>query len=355
MESIVPKSLLEYVIENIKFGGLIGKGDNATITEAKWEGSIVAVKEIHSIMQASELEYQSLRERLIKECERSIRLRHTNIVQFLGVFIPPGAKVPGLVMERLYCSLNDLLKTNPSIPLEIKLNLLHGISRGLRYLHNRSPPVIHRDLSSKNILITRGMEAKIADLATVRFATQSLLTNLQLTPGMQDFMPPEALTDTLNSGTYGTELDVFSLGCVIIHTLSHQWPTPQNIISNSPSHTHTELKRRSQYLRAIPTAVQDVMLPIITACLENNPNNRLSVASICDQLESLITDRKFTLPESTLHAQLMLQEAKQEIKNHTIKLCSKGTELLSKSAELEELKAEMSKLQISGSTRQVIF
>lgn len=356
MESVVPESLLEYVIEHVKFGGLIGKGDNATITEAKWEGSIVAVKEIHSIKQASELERRSLRERLLKECERSIRLRHTNIVQFLGVYIPPGAKVPSLVMERLYCSLNDLLGANPNIPLEIKLNLLHGISRGLRYLHSRSPPIIHRDLSSKNILITRGMEAKIADLATVRFATHNLLMNLQLAPGMQDFMPPEALTDTVDSsGTYGTELDVFSLGCVIIHTLSHQWPTPQNIISNSPSHTHTELKRRSQYLRAIPTAVEDVMLPIITACLQNSPDNRPSVASICDQLASLITDRKFTLPESMLHVQLMLQEAKQDVKNHTVKLCSKGAELLSKSAELEELKTEMSKLQISGSTRQVIL
>ena len=200
------------------------------------------------------------------------------------------------------------------------------------------------------------MEAKISDLTTVRFATQSMLMNLQLAPGRQDFMPPEALTDTLNSESRcGTQLDVFSLGCVMIHTLSHQWPTPQNIISDSPSHAYTELKRRSQYLRAIPTAVQDVMLPIITACLENNPNNRPSVASICEQLESLITNRNFTLPESTLHAQLMLQEAKQEVKNHAVKLCSKGAELLSKTAELEKLKAEMSKLQISDSTKQVII
>ena len=117
MENTVSESLLEYVIESVQFRELIAKGDNAVITEAKWEGSIVAVKEIHSIKEASELELQSLQKRLIKECERSIRLRHVNIVQFLGIFIPPGAKEPSLVMERLYCSLNDLLGTNPSIPL----------------------------------------------------------------------------------------------------------------------------------------------------------------------------------------------------------------------------------------------
>ena len=354
MENTVSESLIEYVIESVQFRELIAKGDNAVITEAKWEGSIVAVKEIHSIKEASELELQSLQKRLIKECERSIRLRHVNIVQFLGIFTPPGAKEPSLVMERLYCSLNDLLGTNPSIPLEIKLNILHGITQGLSYLHRRSPPIVHRDLSSKNILISKGMEAKVSDLTTVRFATQSMLMNLQLAPGRQDFMPPEALTDALNNERCGTQLDVFSMGCVMIHTLSHQWPTPQNIISDSPSHAYTELKRRSQYLRAIPTAVQDVMLPMITACLENNPNNRPSVGSICEQLESLITNSNFTLPESTLHAQLMLEEAKQEVKNHVVKLCSKGAELLSKTAELEKLKDEMSKLHISGSTRQVI-
>lgn len=341
------------MIENIKYGELIEKGANATIVEAKWEGCIVAVKEIQRSVfgKATDLEFHSVREAFLKECERRARLCHTNIVQFLGIFIPPGARVPSLVMERLYCSLNDLLGTHPDIPLEIKLNILHGISLGLRYLHTRSPPIMHLDLSSKNILVSKEMNAKVSALGSVHFATQ-----MSLAPDTQDFMPPEALTGSTANGRYGTELDVFSFGCVMLHIFSHQWPTPQNIISDSPRHAHTELKRRSHYLKAIPIAMQDVMLPIITACLENNPTSRPSVANICDQLESLITNsnRKLALPQSMLHAQIMLQEAKQEVKDHTVKLCTKGAELLSKSAEVEKLKSEISQLRISGSTTRKV-
>jgi len=355
MEVVVPDSLQDSVIdfEKIKFGKPIGSGANGTIVEARWEGSIVAVKEMHSIFNevASELEFQSLKERFLKECERSIRLRHTNIVRFLGILIPPGAKVPSLVMERLHSSLNDLLETHPIIPLEIKLNLLHGAGLGLRYLHSRAPPIIHRDLSSKNILVSKAMEAKIADLGTVRFANQSSL--MSLAPGTQDFMPPESLTSN-PVRRYGTNLDIFSFGCVMLHTFSHQWPIPRNIISDSLRHPHAELKRRSHYLKAIPLTVQDMILPIVTACLEDDPNNRPNAASICNQLESLISSKNLTLPESMLHVQLMLQEAKQEVKDHAVKLCSKGAELYSKNAEVEKLKSEISKLQISDSaTRQV--
>lgn len=339
------------MIENIELGKLIGKGTHGTVVEANWEGSMVAVKKIHSIFNEAngnelELQFESLQERFVKECERIIKLRHTNIVQFLGISIPPGARVASLVMERLYCNYYDLLGKHANIPLEIKLNLLHGISLGLRYLHSRSPPIVHHNLCSKSILVSKGMEAKISVFSTINIEERSLLTTLPL--DTQDFMPPEALTDTPNRRC-GTELDVFSLGCVMLHTFSHQWPTPQNIISDSPTHSHTELKRRSQYLKAIPVTLQDLMLPIITGCLENNPDSRPGVANICAQLESLITNRKLTLPESMLHAHLLLQEAKQEIKDHTVKLCSKGAELHSKTEEVEILKSEISKLQISGS------
>ena len=355
MEVVVPDSLRERVIENIRFGELIAEGANGTITEGKWEGSIVAVKKIHSVFnKPSEFDFQPLQKRFFEECERSFQLRHANIVQLLGIFIPSGARVPSLVMERLYCSLNDLLGTHTDVPLETKSNLLHGISLGLRYLHRRSPPIIHHDLTSKNVLVSKGMEAKIADLGSVRLANQSALLT-SLSPETQDFMPPEAINDA-PSLRYGTKLDVFSFGCVILHTFSHRWPSPHNIISDSPGHPHTELKRRSQYLKAVPITVQDVLLPIIKACLENNPDDRPDVANISDQLESFISNRKLTLPESTLHVQLMLQEAKQEIKDHTVKLCTKGAELHSKNAEVEKLKAEISKLNTPDSaTRKVIY
>ena len=78
-------------------------------------------------------------------------LRHPNITQFLGLCFLPNTRLPLLVMERLETSLDNLLEHLPSLPLSLKRSVLEGVSSGLVYLHKREPPVIHRDLTAKNI------------------------------------------------------------------------------------------------------------------------------------------------------------------------------------------------------------
>ena len=56
------------------------------------------------------------------------------MVCFLGIYLPPGAKVPSLVMERLHCNVTKLLEQNAVVPLEIK-SILHQMLLGLQYLH----------------------------------------------------------------------------------------------------------------------------------------------------------------------------------------------------------------------------
>ena len=86
----VPPTLRDFVIDNIRIGNQIGRGANGRILEAKWEGTAVAVKEIHSIFmnEVSDLEFQSFKRSFLRECEQSSRLRHPNIVRFFKlVFI----------------------------------------------------------------------------------------------------------------------------------------------------------------------------------------------------------------------------------------------------------------------------
>ena len=92
------------------------------------------------------------------------QLRHPHIVQFLGVCYLPGSPIPVLLMEKLLTSLDNLLETSPNIPLDVKVHLLTGTGRGVVYLHSHTPPIAHRDLTARNILIDSGLTAKIADL-----------------------------------------------------------------------------------------------------------------------------------------------------------------------------------------------
>ena len=81
-------------------------------------------------------------------------MRHPHIVQFLGLCFLEGSTLPVLVMERLDSSLDDLLEGAPGLPLSLKRSLLADVILGLLYLHTRRPPVVHRDLSARNVRIT---------------------------------------------------------------------------------------------------------------------------------------------------------------------------------------------------------
>ena len=98
-----------------------------------------------------------------QECQLMSSLRHPNITQFLGLCFLPGTQLPLLVMERLETSLDDLLEHISGLPLFLKRSVLEDVACGLVYLHKRTPPVIHRDLTSKNVLLTSSLVAKITD------------------------------------------------------------------------------------------------------------------------------------------------------------------------------------------------
>ena len=335
---MIPSSLQEFIVDNIQLGKQIGRGANGRILEAKWEGATVAVKEIHSIFihEVSEPEFQAFKNTFLRECEQSSRLRHPNIVRFFGIYYPPRARAPSLVMERLQCSLTSLLEqpVNSVLPIQTKLSIIHDVALGLRYLHTRTPIIIHRDLSSNNVLISKGMEGKIGDLGTVRLVDSRKQSRMTKAPGTIDFMPPEALAAGENI-KYERELDVFSFGCVMLHTLSHQWPTPSESVVTDPvtfkMKAKSEVERRSSYFDKIDKNISGVLIPMIKSCLSNIPKKRASIVKVCNQLESLINDQRLDA----------------EIQNNNIQIQRQAN-------EIEALKSDMAKLQMQLNTQDSV-
>ena len=125
-------------------------------------------------------------------------------------------------MERMQESLTLVVEKYPKIPMYVKLSMLLDVSRGLWYLHTHHPPIVHRDLSPNNVLLTSQFVAKISDLGVAKvIQADSKKTKTQV-PGTVDFMPPEALLET---SEYGPPLDIFSYGGVILHVMNQEWPT----------------------------------------------------------------------------------------------------------------------------------
>ena len=345
-----PPALQEVLIDSITIGKQIGRGANGRIFEGKWEGTVVAVKEIHSIFmdEVSDLEFQSFKKSFLRECEQSSRLRHPNVVRFFGIYHPPGARVPSLVMERLHCSLTSLLENNPVVPIGTKIWIIKDVALGLRYLHTRNPPIIHRDLSSNNVLLSKGMEGKIGDLGTARLVDPRRQSKMTKAPGTVDFMPPEALANVTNI-YYGQELDVFSFGCVMLHALSHEWPTPSEPVIVNPDTDlvtgRTEVDRRSRYFERIDRSRSDVLIPLIESCLSNILKNRPSIVRVCDQLEGQLVDNECTsrLQQEIHQKDAEIQRIYTELQQKDTQLQSKNTELQSNYKELQKKNNEMLK------------
>ena len=281
----------------------IGRGATAIVNRVTWHGTECAAKSIHSSLvdgTTTGAEFNYVKERFLEECCICARLSHPNIVHFYGVFYPPDVNLPLLVMELMDTSLTKCIEKYPNIPLYMKLSFLHDVSLGIRYLHSFKPPIVHRDLSSNNILITKACVAKVGDLGVAKIVDISGVNNkLTRAPGTLDFMPPEAL---LTEPIYDTPLDVFSYGGITIHCMSGEWPSPERAVEIDPTTRrvvgYSEQERRRSLIEKMGNTEQLKSLTI--RCLDNLPEARPTMVEISEQVSLLKNRAMSSSPVSTM-------------------------------------------------------
>ena len=227
--------------------------------------------------------------RFAAECELLGQLHHPHIVQFLGVRVEAGSELPELVMEYLPTTLRRCLDMHGALPAEIGDGILLEVALGLRYLHEFSPPIIHRDLSSNNILLTTSMTAKISDLGVAKILDVSPSRAARMTqtqaPGTPTFMPPEAM---LARPKYTTKVDIFSFGILMVHILSGEWPMPSGVYAEDPRDPGktipvSEFERRRESIDKISEG--HTLLGLIEQCLSNVASLRPDAAVIVHRLQ----------------------------------------------------------------------
>ena len=230
----------------------LGHGSYATVLELEYMGLKCAGKKIHDILASQGASSYTVR-RFGEECRLLSKVHHPNIVQFLGVCIQNSKEIPILVMEFLPTNLTSCIEKYGVLPQEISYSILHDVALGLCYLHAQTPPIIHRDLSSNNVLLTTNMTAKISDLGVARVLnlTPLQISHMTQTPGTPSYMPPEVM---VANPKYDTSIDVFSYGILMIHILSGRWPDPQ-VGANRTDHGKltpvSEANRRKIFLELI--------------------------------------------------------------------------------------------------------
>ena len=311
----------------------LGHGSYATVLELDYMGLKCAGKKIHKyLLKQGDTSYTV--RRFEEECRLLSQIRHPNIVQFLGVYFQQGVQVPILVMELLHTNLTFCLENYGVLPKELNYSILHDIALGLCYLHSQIPPIIHRDLSSNNVLLASNITAKISDLGVARILN---LTPLQVscmtqTPGTPTYMPPEVITA---NPKYDTSVDEFSYGILMIHVFSGKWPEPQTgPIRTEPGRMIpvSEAERREIFLQDI--GGDHPLMDLILKCIDNHPQARAHANEIVERLADMVSQFPATFANQ-LEMQRQIERCEVEKRN----LAEEGER---KDKVIQQLKSQIS-------------
>ncbi len=221
-------------------------------------------------------------------------------------------------------SLTHFLESSPGdIPYHIQINVCYDIAQALAFLHSNG--IIHRDLSSNNVLLIAGTRAKVTDFGMSKFTDINVtrLATMTTCPGTPAFMSPEALNQP---PVYTEKLDNFSFGVLLVQTTTRQFPKPTDRFDTvqlpdprSPGRTVEarlpipELERREAHMSLIePT---HPLLLIARHCLKDRDVERPSSQQLCQTLDALKrTQRYEESSQQDLHQMLREQlQANQQI------------------------------------------
>ena len=282
-------SLQRFHLDGIReTGRTVGNGAYATVIEYEFRGLSCVGKKMRRLLydRAFPDRRAEMLQRFEEECELLSRLHHPSIVQFLGVHVEPGSVLPVLVMEYLPTgNLSGYLDRNGVRPDDISYGILRDVALGLRYLHEHTPPIVHRDLSANNVLLTTTLSAKISDLGVAKIiglqVSQHMSTNAQGTPC---YMPPEALIARPN---YTAMMDSYSFGVMILHVLCGRWPFPTAAFRPDPQADGgfipvVEVDRRAEFLQQI--GGDHPLSGLIHQCLSNVPQQRPEAVELFQQI-----------------------------------------------------------------------
>ena len=252
----------------------LGHGAWGSVCRGLFRGQQVAVKCAHT---------KILHKHTIDLLKREIRImahvQHPNLVRLIAAVVDAGVErgtdSPLLVLEFLDTDLRSAYERKiVNFQKDALLSIFREVAYALHYLHEHQEPIIHRDMSAPNVLLQQihpGVwKAKLSDFGSANLAKSCKTA----APGAivyaaPETFPPSNLDDPLPKQT--TKIDVYSYGYLLAEAIAKEMPSPEN--------------RRAILLRI--KSKWEQVYDIIAACVESQPDNRLSMTQVLEKLNKL--------------------------------------------------------------------
>ena len=229
---------------------VLGKGGWGEVKVAKFRALKVAAKCLHEVILSP---YNI--SVFTREMEIAARVRHPNLLQFIGA---TRVGTPIVLSELMPTSLRKELETGP-LPYHGVLAISQDIACGLNYLHLFKPdPILHRDVSTANVLLTHGQcswRAKVSDYGS---ANLQPMIGRTVNPGNPVYSAPEAGVPRDHSPA----MDVYSYGVVLIEMMICRIP---------------EVAQRQLHINSIR---RPTFKALIERCLKENCRERPTMSEI---------------------------------------------------------------------------
>ncbi|GKV35102.1 hypothetical protein SLEP1_g43415 [Rubroshorea leprosula] len=297
------KSLIGlYLLQN-RLGGTIPSSlslfSNLSVYKAQLpNGKVVALKKLHR----RESEVPTFDRSFRNEAKMLTEIRHKNIVKLHGFCLHRQCMF--LIyeyMERgsLFCVLRDDAEA-VELDWMKRVNVIKNTAHALCYLHHDcTPPILHRDISSNNILLNSELEAFVSDFGNARL------------------LDPDSSNHTTLAGTYGyiapelaytivvtEKCDVYSFGVVALEVLMGRHPRElltllskpyslQNVMLSDVLDTRLSAPRSRNVIQSIVVAVM-----LALACLRAKPKSRPTMKYVSRQF--VACQKQLLKPISTI-------------------------------------------------------
>ena len=248
----------------------LGRGGWGKILEGEFRGQKVAIKQIHELINS--VEYMEL---LHREINAMSQLRHPNIIQFIGAVFDHPSGNPMIITEVMDTSLRKAYEIKELTPdpscRPVILSIMRDVAVGLNYLHCLPDPIIHRDVSSSNVLLEskgpRKWKTKISDFGSAK-SVQLAVTKV---PGAVVYSPPEAhQTVATVSRKQTTKMDSFSYGVLLCEMLLCQFPSIETF---------------SHFLGQVKASSPKSLYGLIVSCISEEPEKRPVMEKIIQLLK----------------------------------------------------------------------
>lgn len=264
--------------KRLHFKEVLGSGGFGSVFRGMYHGSEVAIKKLH--LQDGKITPLQLEE-FQKEVVNLQALRHPRLVTFIGaaVIAPTLCIVTEFMPNGSLYALLHKLRT--PITRNERASVSLQITEGVHFLHSRTPPFVHRDLKSLNVVMDFDLNAKLCDFGLTQSMEKTHITRHGNEGGSPRYMAPELFD---SKGKITEKIDVWALGCLVLEVFTNRVPHEE---CSTIQQVMIKMVVRRELPFADLSASHTQLWVVVEGCFSFDPRHRVDAAQFLETLSAL--------------------------------------------------------------------